>query len=170
MLPDHLYDYPFDLYQRTRDITEIVNIIAADSGKKKLRILDVGGFRIDAEERETLLLREFLPDHEIFALDLNECFIPGYVKGDGTNLPFKDGVFDIVVTSDVYEHIPGNLRSRFIENLIRTSNAFVILGAPFYSPEAELGEKIIFEYVRKVLFAEQAQLKEHIDNRLPETG
>ena len=56
-----LQDYPFDLYQRSRDIQEIVNIITRETGKEKLKILDVGGFRVDAEERDDLLLREFLP-------------------------------------------------------------------------------------------------------------
>ena len=162
-------DYPFDLYQRTRDIREIIDIIVRESGNKKLKILDVGGFRIDAEEREDLLLREFLPQHEIVALDLVDSSIPGYVRGDGTHLPFKDNSFDVVVTSDVYEHVPPEERKKFLENLLRTAkkDGFVILGAPFYSVKTSLAEQIVFEYVRKVLHAEQEQLKEHIENGLP---
>lgn len=165
-----LLDYPFDLYQRTRDITEVVELIAEKTGKERLRILDVGGFRIDADEREELLLREFLPGHEIYSLDMVDSGSPGYIKGDGTQLPFKDASFDVVVTSDVYEHIPGPLRRRFTDNLLRVSKGFVLLGAPFYSEKVALAEEILFEYIRKVLHAEQAQLKEHIDNRLPDAA
>lgn len=165
-----LLDYPFDLYQRTRDITEVVELIAQKTGKEKLRILDVGGFRMDADEREDLLLREFLPDHDIYSLDMVDSGSPGYIKGDGTLLPFKDDTFDVVVTSDVFEHIPRPLRQRFTENLARVSRGFVLLGAPFYSEKVVLAEEILFEYIRKILHVQQAQLKEHIDNRLPDAA
>lgn len=165
-----LLDYPFDLYQRTRDITEVVESIVEKTGKEKLRILDVGGFRVDAEEREELLLREFLPGHEIYSLDMVDSGSPGYIKGDGTQLPFKDNSFDVVVTSDVYEHIPGPLRRQFTDNLLRVSRGFVLLGAPFYSEKVALAEEILFEYIRKILHVQQAQLKEHIDNRLPDAA
>jgi hypothetical protein len=165
---DKLLDYPFDLYQRTRDIREIVSIIARETRKEKLKILDVGGYRVDAEDRDDLLLREFLPQHEIISLDLVESDIAGYVQGDGANLPFKDKSFDIVVTSDVFEHVPQSSRDAFVDNLVRVSSSFVILGAPFYSEKNQLAEKLLFEYIRKVLHADQEQLKEHIENRLPD--
>jgi hypothetical protein len=165
---DGLLDYPFDLYQRTRDIREIVEIIAGESGEKKFRILDVGGFRLEAHERENLLLKEFLPRHEVVTLDVMESHIPGYVRGDGTRLPFKDNSFDMVVTSDVYEHVLPEEREKFLENLLGVAEEFVILGAPFYSERNALAEQILFEYIRKVLHAEQEQLKEHIENRLPD--
>jgi hypothetical protein len=169
---DFLLDYPFDLYQRSRDIREIVDIIAEeikkDSGRDKLKILDVGGFRIDAENRGDLLMREFLPQHDIVALDMIPSDIEGYVQGDGTRLPFKDNCFDIVVTSDVYEHVPPEKRELFLDNLLRVSRGFVVLGAPFYSERNEMAEKMAFEYIRKVLHSRHHQLQEHIDNRLPD--
>lgn len=163
-----LSDYPFDLYQRTRDIRETVEIIAAQTGEEKLKILDVGGFRVDADNRGELLLREFLPQHEIVALDMMEAAAHGYVRGDGTQLPFKDKSFDVVVTSDVYEHVPPEERELFIDNLLRVSAGYVVLGAPFYSERTALAESIVYEYVRKVLHARQEQLKEHIENNLPD--
>lgn len=166
----YLLDYPFDLYQRTRDIREVVEIIEKETGKDKLKILDVGGYRVDAADRENLLLREFLPHHDIIALDMVESTTPGYVQGDGTQLPFKDNAFDVVVSSDVYEHIPQDLRREFVENLTRTAKHFVILGAPFYSRNNELAEQILFEYIRIVLHSEHEQLKEHIENHLPDAN
>lgn len=165
-----LLDYPFDLYQRTRDIREIVDIIVQETGKKQLKILDIGGFRIDAEERDDLLLREFLPGHNIYCLDLVKSAVSGYIQGDGTRLPFKKDAFDIVVTSDVYEHVVPEEREKFQENLVRVvkPDGFVILGAPFYSEKHVLAENILFEYIRKVLHSEHQQLKEHIDYRLPD--
>ncbi len=165
-----LLDYPFDLYQRTRDIREIVNIIVQETGKNRLKILDIGGFRIDAEERDDLLLKEFLPGHDIYCLDLVKSVVPGYIQGDGTQLPFKESVFDVVVTSDVYEHVVPEDREKFLENLVRVvkPQGFVILGAPFYSEKIALVENILHEYIRKVLLSEHEQLKEHIENRLPD--
>lgn len=165
-----LLDYPFDLYQRTRDIREIVDIIVQETGKNRLKVLDIGGFRIDAEERDDLLLKEFLPGHDIYCLDLVQSTVPGYVQGDGTQLPFKENTFDVVVTSDVYEHVPPGEREKFLENLVQVvkPDGFVILGAPFYSKKNTLAENILFEYIRKVLYSEHEQLKEHIENRLPD--
>jgi len=36
-----LLDYPFDLYQRTRDIKEIVDIITRETSMDRLKMLDV---------------------------------------------------------------------------------------------------------------------------------
>jgi glycosyltransferase involved in cell wall biosynthesis/SAM-dependent methyltransferase len=165
-----LLDYPFDLYQRTRDIREVVDIILQETGKNRLKILDIGGFRIDAEERDDLLLKEFLPGHDIYCLDLVKSAVPGYIQGDGTQLPFKENVFDVVVTSDVYEHVVPESREKFLENLVRVvkPDGFVILGAPFYSEKIALAENILYEYIRKVLHSEHEQLKEHIENKLPD--
>jgi glycosyltransferase involved in cell wall biosynthesis len=165
-----LLNYPFDLYQRTRDLREMVEIICRETGKEKLRILDVGGFRIDAEERDDLLLNEFLPGHQVFCVDLVKSTVPGYIQADGTQLPLKKDAVDLVVTSDVFEHVPPEAREKFLDNLLRVVHAggFVILGAPFYSGKNALAEQILFEYIRKVLHTEHEQLKEHLDNRLPD--
>jgi len=165
-----LLDYPFDLYQRTRDIREIVNIIVQETGENRLKMLDIGGFRIDAEVRDDLLLKEFLLGHDIYCLDLVKSVVPGYIQGDGTRLPFKENVFDVVVTSDVYEHVVPEDREKFLENLVRVvkPDGFVILGAPFYSEKIALAENILCEYIRKVLLSEHEQLKEHIENKLPD--
>lgn len=165
-----LLDYPFDLYQRTRDIREILEILVKETGNQRFRILDVGGYRVDAAARENLLLREFLPQHSIVALDMVESSTPGYVRGDGTQLPFKNNSFDIIVSSDVYEHIPPQLRPDFIRELTRVARHLLILGAPFYSCATELAEQILFEYIRKILFSQHEQLKEHIDHGLPDPG
>lgn len=164
-----LLDYPFDLYQRTRDIAEVVGIIARETGRERLRILDVGGYRSEAAERDNLLLQEFLPGHKIYALDLAECDIRGYIQGDGTQLPFKDHVFDVVVSSDVFEHIPDPKREEFTRELLRVTApwGFAVLGAPFYSEKTVLAEEILFEFIHKTLHVGQAQLKEHIENGLP---
>jgi len=169
---NRLLDYPFDLYQRTRDIAEIVGIIAGETGRQRLRILDVGGFRLEAAGRKDLLLREFLPGREIYALDLAVCDIPdirGYIQGNALQLPFKDGVFDVVVSSDVYEHIPGPGRGEFIRELLRVlaADGFAALGAPFFREKTVLAEEILFEFIHKTLYVGQAQLKEHIENGLP---
>ena len=97
------------------------------------------------------------------------AIFPGrYVQGDGAHLPFKDNSFDVVVTSDVYEHVPPEIRERFLDNLLRVSRGYVILGAPFYSERNALAERMAYEYVRKVLHARHHQLQEHIENRLPD--
>ena len=66
--------------------------------------------------------------------------------------------------------MPQENRKAFLNNLLQVGKRFVILGAPFYSERNSLAEQIVFEYIRKVHNAQHEQLKEHIDNKLPDAA
>ncbi len=170
MVKDRLLDMPFDQFQRYRAVEEIIQIIKSETGKKRLNILDVGGFYKDADGRDTFPLKRFLPKDQITVLDLVKCRLSGYVQGDATAMPFRRGSFDVLTSLDVLEHIKPKKRETFLNNLLRTASDFVILGAPFMSENTVLAEKILSEFILKTLKGKHRELQEHIDQGLPEKG
>lgn len=52
------------------------------------------------------------------------------VIGSALHLPFADCEFGVVVASDVLEHIPANSRAMMVDQLIRVSRKWVIIGIP----------------------------------------
>lgn len=161
-------DFPFDQYQRYRLTAELLT--ALNGGRPPSRVLDVGGLSGDERRGWQRPLAEFLPGSAVTVLDRAVPPIAGYVAGDGRRLPFPDRAFFAAVSADVLEHVPGDGRPAFIDELLRVSDRFVILTAPIYRPATVQAERLLLEYVRRLLGAEHRQLREHLDQSLPRTG
>lgn len=154
---EKLLALPFDQFERYKVIRDVVSELALS---RKLKLLDVGGY--------PGLIADFLPEHDITIVDILPCDKPNYVQASGDSLPFQDGEFDIVCSCDTLEHVPSAKREAFLTELVRVTNNWLILCAPFSDPRTELAEQILYAYVQKVLFVEFTTLKEHIDNGLPD--
>lgn len=139
------------------------NIIDSNRQKsQKFRILDVGG--------RGNLMKEFLPQDEVFYLDpYVETQDDNYIKGDGCNMPLDDNSFDWVISTDVFEHIPQERRQIFLQEKLRVAKLGVILVAPFYSKEVEEAEYNANEIYKALSSGkDHPWFKEHIKNGLPE--
>lgn len=95
---------------------------------------------------------------------------PTYVCADGCALPFAPGSFDLVVSLDSLEHVEQRRREAYVSELIAASRAYVLLVAPFTSPETVMAEQLLAEFIRVVNQEEQPQLREHREYGLPELG
>ncbi len=168
MVNERLLDMPFDQYQRYRASEEIITIIKEETGRKKLKILDVGGYFKNSEGQDTLPLMDFFPEDEIIVLDKADCRLPRYIQGDATAMPLCHKAFDVLACQDVLEHISPSQREKFLDNLLQTTKDFVVLGAPFKTENSILAEKILYEFIRKTLKAKHRELEEHIENGLPD--
>jgi hypothetical protein len=168
MSQDELLDLPFDQYQRYRITVEIIQILKKKKGTGRLRILDVGGCANSRNGKGYFLpLSGFLPDEDLTVVDIVEFKDPIYVKGNGRDIPFTSGAFDVVVCNDVLEHIPPSNRKGFIENLVRVSESYLILANPYKTLLNEQAENDLFYFVQERLGSVHRQLKEHIDFGLP---
>jgi hypothetical protein len=156
MRMENVFEFPFDMYQRYKDIQVIVTKLF---GTKKIRILDVGG--------ENSLIRKFMPDAESYYINPVNEKASNFIRGSGVYMPFKDSIFDIVVTADTLEHIEPKYREHFIAELIRTSKDNVIIIAPFDNGVQSLADKFLYEVIIQLLGIEHPSLKEHITNGLP---
>ena len=154
-----LKDLPFDLYTRNLIITQSVNHVRE---QKKLKILDIGGRNGSLKFQND---DYFILDILSIDSDSKESFI----KGDAKFIPFKNASFDVVISSDLYEHIPQQDRKIVLDEMFRVSKKFIVLGSPFYSPEIEKSEIILNDYYLKLNGEEHPWLKEHIANGLPKS-
>jgi hypothetical protein len=159
-------EMPFDQFGRYHMLREAVDACRAQLGVQQLTILDVGGFYED-HGQPTLPLTRFLPADDVTVVDVVECDLPGYIKGDGTALHFDAASYDLVVSADTLEHIPQSGRAAFWRELLRVARHGVILLAPFGTPEVENAEAVLFAYIKAELHAEHQQLKEHCEYGLP---
>jgi len=151
-------DLPFDLYTRNILISKLVNGVR---NKRKLKILDVGG--------RGGQLKDFLKEDKCYVLDLRESERREeiYIVGDIRDAPLKNSSFDVVISSDLYEHIPREDRLKTVSEMLRLSKNFIILGAPFYSKEVEEAERKAYNFFLKNTGEPHPWLKEHIENGLP---
>lgn len=164
----NLYQIPFDQYQRYEICARVVQDITVLSGRKKpLKILDVGGFFRNENGSPWLPAIAFLKEHDVLVIDTFDCETEGYMKSDGRNLPFSDGYFDVVISNDVFEHIPPADRGTFLLELIRVSGEYVILNNPHFTAKTASAEKLLYEYLVNVLNHEHDMLGEHIVYGLP---
>ena len=151
-------EMPFDQYQRYHPIQEAVEALRP-SGTTRWRILDVGGW--------PGTLREFLPADRITVVD-QEMKTGVDLAADGRCLPFPDGRFDAVVSSDTLEHIPAADRNAFLGELLRVSAGPVLIGAPFADPAVRQAEDLL----DRLIIASHGQrypfLEEHRRHGLPE--
>lgn len=131
----------FDEYQRMRMIGDLINRFR----KEGLRILDVGGGVGN--------FVYFVKGHEVEVADRRTTEI------DGLSLPYEERGFDVVVSIDTLEHVAGEDRERFLDELIRVARYRVYLGVP--TKEAEETERFIHTLTK------DPWLEDHIRYGLP---
>ena len=53
------------------------------------------------------------------------------IQADATDLPFQENAFDLVLTTDMLEHLPRDMEDKVWEQLFRVSNKWVMVAVPF---------------------------------------
>jgi hypothetical protein len=133
-------------YFRMKSLTD--EILKRSNGKD-CSVLDVGG--------GTGALASFIPEHQY-------CLVEPTQNGiSGTNLPFTDRSFDIVVSCHVLEHIAPEERELFLDQLLSKASTGLILLNPFEVPKTLVTERL--QLTIDITGADWAQ--EHLDCSLP---
>lgn len=148
----------FSVFTRYQSVADHIN--ALRQGSEQFSILEVGG--------RGNFLKLFLPDDKITILDVDDSDEENYVKGDGRKLPFKKRSFDIIVSTDVLEHIPPADRTKYLGEQIRVAREAIILSGPLYTPKVAQIEKKANRYYEELTGEEHPWLKEHVGYGLPE--
>ena len=164
---DHLLAMPFDQYQRYRLTAELVTALklAASATDQRWRVLDVGGYF--PTDNGILPLPSFMPDDDVLVVDTVDFDGVYYQQASGTELPFEDDSFDVVVTCDTLEHIPFEGRGAFLRELRRVASRAVVLAAPHATPGVHSAELALAEYLRSFAYTNQ-MLNEHHQYGIPE--
>lgn len=82
-------------------------------------------------------------------------------------LPIKDNEFDVVLASDVLEHIPSDLRKAVIDETLRVARKFVIFGFPCGELAWESDRALLETYLKNKL-PPPDWLTEHMEAKFPE--
>lgn len=159
---------PADLYSRNSFygllIEYIMSLRGAGEQHRSLDILDVGGYEGK--------LGWFLPQHtRLTILDRRPAPDEGrtlHVQGDARHLPFPDGHFDLVISSDMLEHLDPADRLLVMREMLRVSSRHVILGGPFQSVYTEKAEELVNRQFLENTGQPHPFLQEHLENGLPD--
>jgi SAM-dependent methyltransferase len=156
----------FDQYQRYKTIQILVDNVKEYYNIEQLNILEVGS-------NEQLNLEKFLPNENITYSDLsippNISADVNFIEADATNLEnIKDNEFDIVLSSDVFEHIPIDKRENFLKETNRVGKLLSLHCFPFKSEAIVSAESSANEYYKSMFGRNHIWLQEHIDNGLPD--
>lgn len=89
------------------------------------------------------------------------------INGSAVSLPFKNNQFEIVILSDVLEHIPDVYRNKTVTEAVRVSDKFVVISGPF-GKEAAGQDLKFYNFSKKHLKQTHIFLKEHVELGLPE--
>ncbi len=159
---------PADLYSRNTLFGLLTQFIldhrTPDEHDRSLEVLDVGG--------SGSRLSWFMPQHtRITILDKKLPEIEtktNYIVGDAANMPFVGGQFDLVICSDMIEHVDAGTRQAVLSELFRVSRRHVILAAPFANIINQKAEEFINNQFREYTGENHPFLIEHLQKGLPD--
>ncbi len=89
------------------------------------------------------------------------------IIGSATHLPFQAKEFDVVLASDVLEHIPPALRKTVIAECLRVARKLVIFGFPCGEQAWESDRALLETYI-KANSSPPGWLTEHMEASFPE--
>lgn len=96
--------------------------------KDVVSILDIGcgGGRVTNDIR---------PEYKIIGLDICLAYIKEFLGpkliADASRLPFKNSQFDLVLATEMLEHIPEENFKRTVSEIFRVSKRYIIITVPF---------------------------------------
>jgi len=91
------------------------------------------------------------------------------VEGDVTALPFGDGEFDVVLTLDLLEHVPPELRPKALSELARVASRRVVVACPCGEGALEADRRLA-RFYRMQGRKPPVWLAEHLENGFPEVA
>lgn len=145
---------------------ELIKILVGSS-KKPLHMLDIGG----GSPYMSRIFEELSVPYDVSTLDIlpKPQGISGkYIQGDATDMTFRDESYDIVVSTDVLEHIPFEKKKAFIEEAVRVTKDYLIIAAPFNTESVDTAEQLTNDFNIKLFGEGQSWLEEHFKNKKPE--
>jgi len=85
------------------------------------------------------------------------------IKASATNLPFKDGAFDVSVSADMLEHVLGGFREKVCSELKRVSSRKVLLHCPIGEQSLKTDLRLLAT-LHKIFGSYHENILEHIDS------
>jgi SAM-dependent methyltransferase len=88
-------------------------------------------------------------------------------KGSALDIPFPDKSFDVVISVDMFEHIPPDSRTKAIREMMRVAKQKVIIAVPC-GEMSHKQDKMLEDYYREMYSRSYRFLDEQIEYGLPQ--
>ena len=88
------------------------------------------------------------------------------IKGSAENLPFRKNSYDVVISVDVLEHLPGQNRQKAIYEMLRVAKKLAIIVVPV-GDLSGAQDRELDSLWRKIFGGSNQFLAEHVKNGLP---
>ena len=112
----------------------------------------------------------FLKDMPIVGTDIRFGELPlanlRPVVASSIALPFQDHAFDMVLSSDMIEHLPEGLRQTAMKEMLRVADRFVVVGFPSGSV-AKMHDLEIVAYLKRQGIKIPVWISEHLQYEYP---
>lgn len=149
-----------DGFSRFFILADILRDVYGDSSRT-LRILDVGG---GSEFMQQQLDMAGIV-YDLTVLDIIERpkkVRATYIQGDATAMSFPDGAFDVVLSTDVLEHVLPERKRAFLDECLRVAKELCIIAAPFDTPGVNAAEVTVNNFNKQLFGVGQSWLEEHL--------
>ncbi len=127
-----------------------------------IRILDVGGgSRYFQQQLKTAKL-----SYELTVIDIipktDDIKVP-YIHADVTDNDLADNSFDVVLGTDVLEHVPEDRKEKFVRECLRIAKDVCIIAGPFMTNGVDKAEVIVNDFNKSLFGSGQDWLEEHLE-------
>jgi SAM-dependent methyltransferase len=165
--------------RRHQLIVAELEVARVRAGASRLRVVDFGGGR--GELRTVLRAYGLGGRHELHLLDidveavdaaeLDDVLVSKAIIGPEPPLDYPDRYFDIAVSSDVFEHIPPELRAAWARELARVTRLGQIHTMPADDPSgvwaSSVADQDLADWYHARFGIEERWTREHIQNGVP---
>ena len=143
----------FDSYQNMMQIAGCIREASRQLSVAQPRVLELS-------RRETGI-QEYLPEADLVRHSTHHNDAPTLTFP--VTLPFADGSFDASLVTDAYEHIPENLRSSLLREMLRVTHGLVLVGCPNGNEVVSRFDKIVFDFIWGKYGERFGPLEQHVE-------
>jgi hypothetical protein len=127
----------FDSYQNSMQIAACLREMARQRAVAQLQVLELS-------RRETGL-SDYVPEAKFTRYATHDSNRP--TLKTPVSLPFPDKSFNGCFATDVYEHIPADLRPQLLREMLRVTNGIVLIGCPQGNEIVPRFDRVVFDFI-----------------------
>ena len=143
----------FDSYQNMMQIAACVRESARQCSLKRVRVLELS--------RRTTGLSDYLPEALITNFSTHSNDAP--ILSDPVSLPYPDKSFHACLISDVYEHVPPEMRPGLLSEMLRVTKGLVLVGCPNGNEFVSRLDRMVFDFIWGKYGEKFTPLAQHVE-------
>lgn len=142
----------FDSYQNMMQIARCVREAGRQRSVARPRVLELS--------RRATGLAEYVPETSLVRFATHEDNRP--LVTPELVLPYPDRSFDISIVTDAYEHVPAEVRPRFLSEMLRVTHGLVLVGCPNGNEMVGVLDRLVFDFIWGKYASRFEPLEQHV--------